>query len=84
MAAARTKKRLPGETIKGSAQRLKEIREELKLSQEAFGECLGVARNSVVRWERGNLIPPKLAVMAAEYLLLTFNKDKRRGGAKAE
>ena len=84
MAAARQPKRQWGETIKGSAERIRQIREELRLSQEAFAEYLGVARNSVVRWETGKLIPPKLAVMAAEYLLLTFNtneSNKRKGGA---
>jgi len=81
MAAAR-RKRQPGETIKGSASRIREIREELKLSQEAFAERLGVARNSVTRWESGILIPPKLALLAAEYLLLTFNKPKRKDEAR--
>jgi hypothetical protein len=42
---------------------------------------LGVTRNSVSRWETGDLIPPKLAVLAAEYLLLTFNRRKRKGEA---
>jgi DNA-binding transcriptional regulator YiaG len=82
MAAARKKQRQWGETTKGSSERIRAIREELTLSQEAFAECLGVARNSVSRWETGDLIPPKLAVLAAEYLLLTFNKPKRMGEAR--
>ena len=37
---------------------------------------LGVATNTVAGWERGLLIPPKVAELAAEYLLLT------QGGTK--
>ena len=66
--------------IKGSAKRIKQIREQLKLSQSEFADHLGVAANTVARWERGDLIPPKVAEMAAEHLLLTFKskKDKKR------
>lgn len=78
VATRRNKKRQPGESIKGSAARFKQIREELKLSQEAFGKALGVTRNSVARWERGEPIPPKLAVLAAEYLLLTFDNQRQQ------
>ena len=56
---------------KGSPERLKQIRYKLDLSQERFARRLGVATNTVARWERGLLAPPKVAELAAEYLLLT-------------
>lgn len=68
---------------KGSAKRIKQIREKLDLTQSELGECLGVAKNTVARWERGDLIPPKVAEMAAEYLLLTFNEHKPKGRSKS-
>jgi len=51
----------------------------LGLSQAELGELLGVAGNTVARWERGELVPPKVAVLAAEYLLIT---QPKKGGKK--
>ena len=61
---------------KGSAERVNQIRQRLKLSQSEFGRLLGVATNTVARWERGDLNPPKVAEMAAEYLLLLKTKHE--------
>jgi DNA-binding transcriptional regulator YiaG len=61
---------------KGSAKRIKAIRLALKISQSNLGRHLGVASNTVARWERGELLPPKVAELAAEHLLA---KLKRRG-----
>src|SRR3989442_5063835 len=63
-------KRSRRQTVKGSAQRFKTIRTQLELSQSQFAKKLGVAANTVARWERGYLVPSKLAELAAEYLLL--------------
>ena len=65
---------------KGSPERLKAIRYRLDVSQERFARMLGVATNTVARWERGLLIPPKVAELAAEYLflLLTHNEGGKR------
>lgn len=66
--------------IRGSAKRLRGIRVQLGLSQVRFARLLGVNGNTLARWERGDLIPPKLAELAAEYLRLT-HRQKR--GAKS-
>jgi len=63
---------------KGSPERLKAIRYQLDLSQERFARKLGVATNTVARWERGLLTPPRVAELAAEYLLLTHNKGGKK------
>lgn len=65
--------------VKGNPTRLKRIRRKLNLSQAKFAEALGVRTNTVARWERGDLVPPKVAELAAEYLLMTY---KSRKGAK--
>lgn len=33
--------------------RIKKIRKQLDLTQQKFGECLGVKRNTVAQWETG-------------------------------
>jgi DNA-binding transcriptional regulator YiaG len=66
------------ETLKGSNKRLKQIRFKLNLTQSEFAEQLSVSKNTVARWERGDLIPPKLAELAAEYLLLTLKPKTER------
>ncbi len=63
---------------KGRPERLKAIRFKMDLSQERFARKLGVATNTVARWERGLLVPPKVAELAAEYLLLTHKKGGKR------
>lgn len=40
---------------------LKQIRQNLGLSQEAFGHMLGVTCATINRWERGLYKPSKLA-----------------------
>ena len=39
------------------ADRLKEIRAELKLSQEKFGKILSVSQDTVSLWETGKSLP---------------------------
>lgn len=36
---------------------LKILREELGMSQESFGQAIGAARRTIVRWENGESIP---------------------------
>ena len=57
---------------KSSARRIKSIRKNLGMSQAQLADALSVNTNTVSRWERGDLIPPKLAELAARYLLLTL------------
>lgn len=45
-----------------TSQEIKDIRNALNLSQEAFGHLLGVTGATVNRWERGAFKPSKLAM----------------------
>jgi len=63
--------------VKGNPKRLKIIREKLGVSQARFAQLLGVRTNTYARWERGDLVPPKVAELAAEHLLTT---QPRTGG----
>ncbi len=65
--------------VKGNPKKIHRIRKRLGLSQAELGELLGVAGNTVARWERGELVPPKVAVLAAEYLLIN---QPKKGGKK--
>ena len=56
---------------KSSARRIKRIRKQLGISQAKLADALSVNTNTVSRWERGDLVPPKMAELAAKYLLLT-------------
>ena len=66
------------ETVKGSAKRFKRLRKQLGLSQSQMAVQLGVGANTVARWERGDLIPPRLAELAAECLIFKSKKGARR------
>ncbi len=57
---------------KGSARQMRSIRKKLQMSQAKLADALGVRTNTVARWERGDMTPPKLAELAARYLLLTI------------
>ncbi len=64
--------------VKGNPKRLRIIREKLGVSQERFAQLLGVRTNTYARWERGDLVPPKVAELAAEHLLITQPKKGER------
>lgn len=53
---------------------IKKIREALGLSQQRFGQLLGVHWVTVSRWERGELRPSAYQ----EQLISTFRKAARR------
>jgi DNA-binding transcriptional regulator YiaG len=42
------------------------MRRRLGLSQEAFGQRLGVCRVTISRWERGTVSPSRMARRALE------------------
>lgn len=65
--------------VKGNPKRLRIIRETLGVSQERFAQLLGVRTNTYARWERGDLVPPKVAELATEHLLTT---QPKKGGKK--
>lgn len=37
--------------------RLRKLRERRRMNQKALGECCGVSKNTVARWERGEVEP---------------------------
>ena len=45
--------------INGSFENIAEIRNALDLSQERFGQLLGVSGRSVIRWEKTNTSPER-------------------------
>ena len=65
--------------VKGDPLKIRQVRKRLSLSQAEFGELLGVAGNTVARWERGELVPPRVAELAAEYLQIT---QPKKGGKR--
>lgn len=61
---------------KGNPKALITARKRLSLSQDEFAGLLGVASNTVARWERGDLRPPLVAELAARYLVITSERQK--------
>lgn len=59
---------------------MKEIRQQLGLSQLEFAQQLGVKTNTYARWERSDLEPPLTAELAGEYLLTKSKKGGRKNG----
>ena len=55
---------------KSSPWLIKHLREELDVSQARLGELLGVNTNTISRWERGDLTPPKTAELAIRFLIV--------------
>lgn len=45
-------------------KRIKEIREFFKLTQEEFGNKIGVARNTIANYENGNRTPGKSVILS--------------------
>ena len=48
---------------------LRDVRREIGLTQAAFAMMLGVSRNTVSRWELGQLPIDRRTVLAVRYLL---------------
>lgn len=55
---------------------IKELRESLHLSQEAFAKEVGVTLNTINRWENGHMKPNHLAIVAIENVKSKFNGGK--------
>lgn len=47
-----------------NAQDIKRLRNELKVTQQALADFLGVHVTTITRWERGQMIPDHIAQMA--------------------
>lgn len=44
--------------------RIKEIRENMEMTQESFGNRIGSARNTIAKYENGNRTPSNAVVLA--------------------
>ena len=53
-------------------ERIAQIRKERGLSQEAFGESLGVTRQSISKWESNASIPDVDKLLRIYFLNMTF------------
>jgi transcriptional regulator with XRE-family HTH domain len=51
----------PEETL---GQRIRSVREKSQLSQDKFGESLGVSRQTISRWEKEKVVPELANLMA--------------------
>lgn len=62
------------------------LRDEFNLTQQELADQLGVARNTVARWEVGLQVPPKIVELALEglraRLLKRAKPHKRRSGRR--
>ena len=61
-----------------NAESIKNFRAELKLSQAAFGELLGVTRNYIYYLERGEREPNKTLML----LLDCIERERKRKGER--
>lgn len=62
-------------------EEIKELREESKLSQKAFGDLLGVTRNFIYYLERGERKPNKTLRLLLDSVKEELKeKGKRKGG----
>lgn len=73
------------------AERIKEERERLELSQEKFGRIAGVSKQTVIAWEKGSTSPTvaQLAGMSAQgldgfYVLTGEHKNIYKISASAD
>ena len=56
--------------IKGNPEIMHQFRDALRFAQAEFSARLGVSTNTVAKWERGEILPPKLAELAAGYVYM--------------
>lgn len=58
-----------------TAQMIRELRQQLRLTQEQFAAKVGVTFSTVNRWENGKSAPSPLAAKRIEELLKTRDTD---------
>ena len=61
--------------IKSNPKVMYKFRYALGLSQAEFAKELGVTTNTVARWERGEIFPPRLAELAAGYIYMQAREN---------
>ncbi len=64
------------------SKRVRNLRKALKLTQEEFAQVLGVARESVARWEANMAKPRGLSIKRLEALASKGNRKAKRGGTQ--
>ena len=55
-----------------------ELRKEQKLTQEQFGEKVGVTNKTVSRWENGNYLPPADILLTISQMFDILYDEKRK------
>ena len=53
---------------------IKELRKKTDMTQQEFGDYLGIPRRTIQNWETGDRTPPDYVVELIEYMLLNENK----------
>ncbi|MBN3883161.1 MAG: helix-turn-helix domain-containing protein [Nostoc sp. JL34] len=56
---------------------IRELRQQLALSQEKFAAKLGVSLRTVNRWENGSTVPSQMALKLIEEMLEKMGEPKR-------
>jgi len=59
---------------------IRQIRQNLELSQQRFADKLGVALSTVFRWEKGDSEPKGMSLRALERLAKRAAKGKSQSG----
>lgn len=67
-----------------NAAKLRERRKALGLTQQALGDLLGVAQNSVARWEREEVPIPPFLHLALNWIELEAEKGASKSDAKGK
>ncbi|MFN6482769.1 MULTISPECIES: helix-turn-helix transcriptional regulator [unclassified Nostoc] len=56
---------------------IRELRQQLDLSQEKFAAKLGVSLRTINRWENGSTVPSQMALKLIEEMLEKMGEPKR-------
>ncbi len=57
---------------------IRELRQQLHLSQKQFADKLGVSFKTVNRWENGHTLPSRLAIKLIEEMLWKMGEPGKR------
>ncbi|WP_445633865.1 DNA-binding transcriptional regulator [Nostoc sp. DSM 114161] len=60
------------------ADLIRELRQQLDLSQKRFAANLGVSLRTVNRWENGSAVPSQMALKLIEEMLEKMGEPKKR------